>query len=130
MTLEQALAILTPAMPFLLALAAALYQGLLQRLPAAQHTQLANIASTVVSGVEQASSVGAMSSADKKTAAVTAVTSIAKAAGLGKFASPTLVNMLIEAAVYEMNQYSTSASSSVLGVAPSAVGAGTSMPAL
>ena len=118
MTLEQVLTILTPAMPFLLALAAALYQGLLQRLPSAQSSQLSAVVSTVVSGVEQASSVSGMTSDAKKAAATKAVTEIAQVVGLGKFATPTMIDLAIEAAVFALNASQPVTAASVAPTTP------------
>lgn len=91
------------AFPFLVAGAGALYHVLCNRLPQSQHDMLDTLTQTVVHGIEQSAN-GDMSSAAKKAAAVAAVNQLAKAYGLTKYLNPTVVDMLIEAAVYEFNQ--------------------------
>lgn len=126
LTFNQAIAILGFVLPILVPAGQALLQHLLERLPSARRAQLESIVMVVVHGVEQSAS--GVPSDVKKQDAVNAVVEMAKAAGLSRFASPTAVSMLIEAAVYELNTAQHDAGGAVpaqMGFAPSAP-----MPAL
>jgi hypothetical protein len=101
LTFNQAIAILGFVLPILVPAGQALLQHLLERLPSARRSQLESIVGVVVHGVEQSAS--GVPGETKKQDAVNAVVAMAKAAGLSRFANPTTVSMLIEAAVYELN---------------------------
>lgn len=106
---NQLIAFLSVCLPILVPMGQALLQRLLDGLPSAKRAHLELIVSTVVHGVEQ-SMTG--NGAVKKAAAVQAVMQIAKAARIpSSIANPTNVSMLIEAAVYELNQFSGAGSS-------------------
>lgn len=94
---NDALALLSACMPYLIASAVFLFKHLESRLPANAQYHFDQIVETVVAGVEQ------KSGADKKAQAVAAVSGIAKDLGW-KWVSPTLVDLAIEAAVHAMNQ--------------------------
>lgn len=101
-------ALVSALLPLALAVAGFLYQVLLHHLPANQQAMLSSLANSVVSAVEKQHA--GENSATKKAAAVDAINALAKAFHLS--VNSTLVNMLVEAAVYEMDQFS--------GLAPSA----------
>lgn len=109
LSLNDVIAILTPAMPLLIAASAWLYRFFVSKLPVNQQNTLNGIVSTVVSSVEQQSNAGLISPDARKAQAVALVQAIATRFGGARYASPEVLNALIEAAVFEMNQSKTSA---------------------
>lgn len=91
---------LTPLYPFLFALAAALFKWLIALLPQDRQAEVSQIIQTVVQGVEQTST--GKSGPEKKQAAVGMVNTILSS--LHITLSTTLVDAMIEAAVYAINQ--------------------------
>jgi hypothetical protein len=81
-----------------------LYNLLLQHMGTQRAGQVQDLANVVVRSVEQ--SMSDSSGADKKAAAVSAMDTLIKCFGLSRFASPTLVNAVIEGAVQVMNSAS------------------------
>ena len=103
MTETQILAIvtaLTPLYPFLFALAAALFKWLMTKLPKDRQTEVNQVIQTVVHGIEQ--SGAGKSGPEKKQMAVVMVSNILN--GLHITVSPTLIDAMIEATVYGINQ--------------------------
>ena len=103
MTETQVITIITalaPIYPFLFALAAALFQWLITKLPKNRQTEVNQVVQTVVQGVEQCGA--GKTGAEKKQMAVSMINTILNS--LHVAVSPTLVDALIEAAVYGLNQ--------------------------
>jgi LL-H family phage holin len=91
---------LTPLYPFLFALAAVLFHWLVAKLPHNQQAMLNQIVQVAVSAVEQ---MGAgKTGLEKKQMAIKMIRDILQ--GLHITVSPALINALIEAAVYGINQ--------------------------
>lgn len=109
LSVNDVVALLGAILPVLIPLGAALYHALVAALPANQQNALNNIVGTVVSAVEQQAQAGTISPDARKAAAVTAVQAIAKQFGVAKYASPAVVNALIECAMFELNQSKASA---------------------
>ncbi len=91
---------LTPLYPFLIALAAALFQGLITLLPKDRQKEVYQVIQTVVQGVEQSSA--GKSGPEKKQMALGMVNTILSS--LHITLPPTLIDALIEASVYALNQ--------------------------
>src|SRR5258708_35769072 len=98
----QLVGVLATVTPFVVAIAKYAYDVLLTRLPSSRAQHLQSIVDVVVSGVEQSSANSQMSNTAKKALAVKAIVDIAARVGLGRFINPTLVDMLVEAAVYQL----------------------------
>lgn len=121
LSFQQVLTILGALLPFLVplgrALGSALESRLFAALPASKRSQLEDVVNTVVAAVEQQAHAGQIMPSTRKAQAVSAITTIAKSLGLEKYASPTLVDMLVEAAVLELNQVQQSQSAASQPVA-------------
>lgn len=100
MSFQNVIVLLGLVLPLLVPVGGALYQLFLHHLPANQRMELESVVQTVVSGVEQG--LAGQSPDAKKQAAVSAVSLLAKQFHLNL--NPSVVGMLIEAAVYELNQ--------------------------
>jgi LL-H family phage holin len=109
--LDQVLSVVIALAPVLSIVVPFLYQLLLSKLPAKQRDELSQLVQAGVQMAEQAGS--GQTGAQKKQMAVDAINQAAKAAGVK--VDPVLVNMLIEAAVYMMNQNQPPASPPVGG---------------
>lgn len=94
---------LTPLYPFLFALAAVLFHWLVAKLPHNQQAMLNQIVQVAVSAVEQ---MGAgKTGQEKKQMAIQMISDILQ--DLHITISPVLINALVEAAVYGINQSQT-----------------------
>lgn len=91
---------LTPLYPFLFALAVALFKWLMTKLPKDRQAEINQVIQTVVQGVEQ--SGAGKSGPEKKQMAVAMVSTILNS--LHITVSPTLIDAMIEATVYTINQ--------------------------
>lgn len=91
---------LTPVYPFLFALAAVLFKWLMSILPKDRQAEVNRVVQIVVQGVEQ--SGADKPGSEKKQIAVAIVNTILN--NLRITVSPTLVDAMIEAAVYTINQ--------------------------
>lgn len=103
MTETQTITIITaliPLYPFLFALAAVLFKWLVTQLPKNRQTEITQVVHMVVQGVEQ---LGAgKAGPEKKQMAVGMVNTILNSLHIP--VSPALVDAMIEAAVYGINQ--------------------------
>jgi len=95
------LVLLPIVLPPLTALAALLYQRLLQRLPAQKRAIVEQIVGTVVPAIEQ-TATDTMSSPEKKKAAMDLASSMLS--HLNVSVSPDMLSGMIEAAVFALNQ--------------------------
>jgi Bacteriophage holin of superfamily 6 (Holin_LLH) len=95
------LVLLPIVLPPLTALAALLYQRLLQRLPAQKRAIVEQIVGTVVPAIEQ-TATDTMSSPEKKKAAMDLASSML--GHLNVSVSPDMLSGMIEAAVFALNQ--------------------------
>ena len=111
---QVALLLLPIVLPPLTALAALLYQRLLQRLPAQKRTIVEQIVNTVVPAIEQTAS-DTMSSPQKKQAAMDLASDML--GHLNVRVSPDLLSGMIEATVFALNQ-SKNASTVVTQASP------------
>jgi LL-H family phage holin len=91
---------LTPLYPFLFALAAVLFHRLVAKLPHNQQTLLNQIVQTAVNAVEQMAA--GKTGLEKKRMAIRMIGDILQS--LHITASPSLIDALIESAVYGINQ--------------------------
>jgi hypothetical protein len=98
---QIALVLLPIVLPPLTALAALLYQRLLQHLPAQKRAIVEQIANTVVPAIEQ-TATNTMSSPDKKKAAMDLASSMLD--HLNVNVSPDMLSGMIEATVFALNQ--------------------------
>ena len=111
---QVALLLLPIVLPPLTALAALLYQRLLQRLPAQKRTIVEQIVNTVVPAIEQ-TATDTMSSPQKKQAAMDLASDML--GHLNVRVSPDLLSGMIEATVFALNQ-SKNASTVVTQASP------------
>lgn len=93
--------IVTIVLPLLISLSGVLYKTLVQHLPEQRRTLVEQVMRTVVTAIEQATT-SAVQSTDKKQAAVILAQRALR--DLGLKASPDTIAIMIEAAVYAMNQ--------------------------
>jgi hypothetical protein len=98
---QIAILLLPIILPPLTALAALLYQRLLQRLPAQKRAIVEQIVNTVVPAIEQ-TATDTMSSPQKKEAAMSLATNMLN--HLNVQISPDVLSGMIEATVYALNQ--------------------------
>ncbi|MBV9616297.1 MAG: hypothetical protein JO031_12640 [Ktedonobacteraceae bacterium] len=111
---QVALLLLPIVLPPLTALAALLYQRLLQRLPAQRRAIVEQIVNTVVPAIEQ-TATDTMSSPQKKQAAMDLASDML--GHLNVRVSPDLLSGMIEATVFALNQ-SKNASTVVTQASP------------
>ena len=111
---QVALLLLPIVLPPLTALAALLYQRLLQRLPAQKRTIVEQIVNTVVPAIEQ-TATDTMSSPQKKQAAMDLASDML--GHLNVRVSPDMLSGMIEATVFALNQ-SKNASTVVTQASP------------
>ena len=111
---QIALVLLPIVLPPLTALAALLYQRLLQRLPAQKRALVEQIANTVVPAIEQ-TATNTMSSPEKKKAAMDLASSMLN--HLNVQVAPNMLSGMIEATVFALNQ-SKNASTVVMQASP------------
>ncbi|GHO66094.1 hypothetical protein KSC_049860 [Ktedonobacter sp. SOSP1-52] len=101
----QLLIVLLPiVLPPLISVSSVLYKKLIQNLPEQRRSMVEQVVNSVVSAIEQTAN-DVTTSADKKQAAVTLVQQVLKELGIP--ASPTTISVMIEAAVYALNQAPT-----------------------
>jgi hypothetical protein len=113
--LYQLLIVLLPiVLPPLISVSSVLYKKLIQNLPEQRRSMVEQVVNSVVSAIEQTAN-DVTTSADKKQAAVTLVQQVLKELGIP--ASPTTISVMIEAAVYALNQVSTTSTPSNNGSA-------------
>ncbi|GHO75891.1 hypothetical protein KSD_36620 [Ktedonobacter sp. SOSP1-85] len=113
--LYQLLIVLLPiVLPPLISVSSVLYKKLIQNLPEQRRSMVEQVVNSVVSAIEQTAN-DVTTSADKKQAAVTLVQQVLKELGIP--ASPTTISVMIEAAVYTLNQVSTTSTPSNNGSA-------------
>ncbi|EFH86838.1 phage holin, LLH family [Ktedonobacter racemifer] len=113
--LYQLLIVLLPiVLPPLISVSSVLYKKLIQNLPEQRRSMVEQVVNSVVSAIEQTAN-DVTTSADKKQAAVTLVQQVLKELGIP--ASPTTISVMIEAAVYALNQMSTTSTPSNNGSA-------------
>ncbi len=98
---QVALVLLPLVLPSLTALAALLYQRMLQHLPAQKRAIVEQIINTVVPAIEQ-TATDTMSSPEKKQAAMDLASSML--GHLNVSASPDMLSGMIEATVFALNQ--------------------------
>lgn len=109
MNLQEVVGTVITALPILIPVGQFLYQFLLEKLPSSQRGVLEDIAGTVVTAVEQIGESQSMTGDAKKSLAVDSINKLAKQFGLSRYASPVVVEMLVESLVLGLNQAQASA---------------------
>lgn len=103
LSLNDTIALISVFLPLLIPVGQVLGQYLVQRLPQAQQRALKEIGATVVAGIEQQARSGQITPDQRKDQAVAAMTELAKVAHIN--VNPTVISLLIEAAVDEYKQF-------------------------